>query len=221
MKIMIHACPSRMWYVDGWLIPELKRQGAQNVVVWNDADRKGNLQSCMEAFAACDGPGGTWHLQDDILPARNFIERIDLYDGDHVVCGFVNENGGPDCNLTGVVCAVAMWYSFPCIYIPNAIARGCAEWFLSGRWESEVNPTAFALAGANRGDDYLFREYMDLYYGGDTAINLKPCLVEHIDLFLGGSVTSGRDFWARATYWDDEDLVTEIRQWIKAHKERI
>ena len=25
MKVLIHAYPKRMWYVEGWLVPELER----------------------------------------------------------------------------------------------------------------------------------------------------------------------------------------------------
>ena len=27
MRVLIHACPARMWYVDGFLIPSLMAQG--------------------------------------------------------------------------------------------------------------------------------------------------------------------------------------------------
>ena len=52
MKVLIHACPKRMWYVEGFLLPELERQGADEVEVWNDVERKGNLKSCMASFAS-------------------------------------------------------------------------------------------------------------------------------------------------------------------------
>ena len=38
MKVLIHACPKRMWYVEGWLVPELQRQGADSVEIWNDTE---------------------------------------------------------------------------------------------------------------------------------------------------------------------------------------
>ena len=76
MKVLIHACPKRMWYVEGFLLPELKRQGADEVEVWNDTEGKGNLRACMEAFAARGtGDEGTWHIQDDVLLCRDFVER--------------------------------------------------------------------------------------------------------------------------------------------------
>ncbi len=38
MTVLIHACPKRMWYVEGFLLPELERQGADEVEVWNDTE---------------------------------------------------------------------------------------------------------------------------------------------------------------------------------------
>lgn len=217
MQLMIHACPERRWYVDEFLVPEMRRQGIEPEV-WLDAKRKGNLSACMEAFAACDGDGGTWHLQDDVLPARDFAERVkDLADGDAVLCGFVNELGGPDCNLRGWVYMPDMWYSFPCTYIPNAIARECAEWWFSGAWRSEVQALAISAAEDGRGDDFLFREFMEIHHGGEMALNLTPCLVEHVDWLIGGSTVSPfRGYYARAVYWEDEELVKNLEQRIKA-----
>ena len=57
MKIMIHACPQRMWYVEEFLAPELERQGADRVDIWCDREGKGNLRACMEAFASCGVEG--------------------------------------------------------------------------------------------------------------------------------------------------------------------
>ena len=108
-------------------------------------------------------------------------------------------------------------HSFPCTYIPDALARECAEWYLSGAYKREAMAEAFALADDKRGDDYLFREFMELHHGGETVINLTPCLVEHVDFLLGGSVvTPFRGFQARAVYWDDEALVNDLEERIKA-----
>ena len=35
MKVLIHACPQRMWYVEEFLAPNLRSQGAE-VEIWND-----------------------------------------------------------------------------------------------------------------------------------------------------------------------------------------
>lgn len=219
MRIMIHACRERQWYVDEFLVPELRRQGL-NPCVWLDIERVGNLAACMEAFAACEGDGGTWHLQDDVLPARDFGERVKaIGDGPKVVCGFVNELAGPNCNIRGEAYIPDMWYSFPCTYIPDALARECAEWYFSGAYKIEAMPEAITLADDKRGDDYFFREFMELHHGGEAVVNLTPCLVEHVDFLVGGSVVSPfRGFRARAVYWDDEALVDELKERIQARK---
>jgi len=284
MKVMIHACPDRLWYVEGFLLPELRRQGAEEIRVWYDGTGRGNLLSCMEAFASlgtgedasplrcsariatpacaegespgtgergrpgplvrddgdgeadrCGGTGDrdpssapsgrlppgegrrgedTWHLQDDILLCRDFVRRAEELEAiPGILCGFVSELGGPDCNLRGRVYIPDMWYSFPCIRIPDALARGCAKWFLSGAWKQEADPAAFAMEAAGRGDDWFFREYMELRHGGETVLNLVPCLVEHVDWLLGGSVVSRwRGHPTRAVYWEDEERVEELKR---------
>ena len=57
MKLLIHACPQRMWYVEGWLVPMLQERGvgADEIEIWNDAAGRGNLMACMEAFASRTG----------------------------------------------------------------------------------------------------------------------------------------------------------------------
>ena len=84
MKVLIHACPKRMWYVEGFLLPELKRQGADEVEVWNDTEGKGNLRACMEAFAA-RGTGDPSSAPSGHLPpgegkgARRFADPFIVY----------------------------------------------------------------------------------------------------------------------------------------------
>ena len=91
MRILIHAVPERMWYVNEFLVPSLEAQGADNIEIWNDTEHQGNLAACMESFATRKGDGGTWHLQDDVLICRNFVERCrDLDDG--IVFGFCCRN---------------------------------------------------------------------------------------------------------------------------------
>ena len=65
MKILIHAVPERMWYVEEFLIPALRAQGAEKIEIWNDTEHRGNLAACMDAFAAREGDGGTWHLHQE------------------------------------------------------------------------------------------------------------------------------------------------------------
>lgn len=217
MKIMVHATLERMWYVEGFLVPELRRQGAENVRVWYDTQRRGNLGACCESFAACEGEGDTWHLQDDVLPAADFVRLCrgaEAVPG--VVCGFVNENSGPDANLTGAQRGADLWYSFPCIRIPDTRARAFAAWILAG---GDGGDEAKRWIREKRGDDWFFRRYMEMYHADEAVYHCKPCLVEHVDFLLGGSLCSlWRGYWARAAYWDDEERVEYLKEWVKAHR---
>lgn len=217
MRFMIHACPARLWFVEGWLAPELRRQGAEDVTVWCDEQKIGNLQACRASFAACGGDGDTWHLQDDVLPASDFVRRAKaLEDRRGVICGFVNENGGPNANLTGEQRGRDVWYSFPCVRIPNGRARALAAWIRDG---GDGGTTARSFINRGIGDDWFFRRYMEMYYPDEPVLHCKPCLVEHIDFPLGGSqCTPWRGYWARAAYWDEPERVDEVTDWIKTHR---
>ena len=129
MKFLIHTYPGRMWYVEEFLYPSLRDQGcpADDIEIWNDTEKKGNLQSCMESFAAREGDGGTWHLQDDVLLCRDFYKRCQELD-DGVVYGFCCARFNDDPQQRGKVHQPDMWHSFQCVRIPDAYARECAEW---------------------------------------------------------------------------------------------
>lgn len=211
-KYMIHVCPDRKWYVDEFLIPSMIEQGISqsDITLWYDEKRKGNLVSCYESFADCGTrDGGTWHLQDDVIISRDFAEKTEKYDYG-IVCGFVNDIFGPDSSISGEnVPAVFAWNSFQCIRIPNDIAGDCAEWFYTyaknqNQWQNWV--------AANKFDDSFWREYLMEKLKYEHVVNIKPCIVDHIDFLLGGSVINKwRGHIARATYWDDESLVTNLK----------
>lgn len=212
MRVLIHACPKRMWYVEEFLIPSL--QGAE-VEVWNDTEKKGNLIACMESFAARTGDGGTWHIQDDVIVCRDFVKRCEEFDSG-VVYGFTCGQFGDDPQQTGFVYAPDAWHSFQCIRIPDAWARECAEWFFSGEWKNSPEPELFALRDINQGDDSFFREFIQARHGKELMYNAKPNLADHVDWIIGGSILSPwRGFLARAFYWDDEDLITDLKKQIK------
>ena len=220
MKIMIHACPARMWYVDGFLVPDLMEQGIKDITIWNDTEKRGNLAACMAAFASCSGDGGTWHLQDDALICSDFAERIQAEEGNLIVCGFVSDQYGPDKTLTGCVYMADMWNSFLCLYIPDRIARECAEWYHTGAWKGDANPDLWTLYELGCGDDTFFREFMQIHHGTEKAVNLAPNLVEHIDWIIGGSAVSKyRDFIATSAYFPDRDRVKRLEQRITERKQ--
>lgn len=220
MRVMIHACPDRMWYVNDFLVPDLTDQGVTEITVWNDERRQGNLQSCMAAFASCTGDGGTWHIQDDVLIAGDFAERAEAAQGDKIVCGFVSDAYGPDPNHKGTVYMPDMWNSFPCIYIPNLVAEEFVEWFREDAWKVDAGPQAFALYDIGMGDDWFFREFILARHGWETAVNLAPCLVEHVDWLVGGSVANRyRGFLTRASWFPDADRVEQLQNRINKRNE--
>ena len=217
MKILIHACPKRLWYVEDFLIPNLLDQGADSVAIWNDETGLGNLAACMESFRQIRGHGGTWHLQDDVLPCRDFVARCREYESDGVVYGFTCGAFGDDLSQTGRVYAPDVWHSFQCIRIPDEYARECAEWYFSGAWKADADPDLFALKDLNQGDDSFFRAFLQTRHGRERFTNVAPNLVDHVDWLIGGSVLSPwRAFVARSALWDDhgelEDLKREIRR---------
>ena len=210
---MIHAYPKRMWYVEDYLIPSMVAQGIskEQIKVHNDADGEGNLMACMHAFAEVDDDNhGTWHLQDDVCICKDFKMLTELYDNGLVAAFSTERYDGP--GKIGGVKQENMWFSFPCIRIPNQYARECSEWVLKyiignpayrGYWHDGVN------------DDWCFRAYLGNFHKEDVATNLAPNLVNHIDYLLGGgSGKIKREAPVMAQYWKDDDVVKALEKSI-------
>lgn len=220
MKFLIHSCPKRMWYVEEFLAPSIRAQGG-NVEIFNDAEQLGNLAACMEAFASREGDGGTWHLQDDVLICSDFVARCAEYE-EGVAYGFACRNFGDRLDAWGTVYAPDAWNSFQCVRIPDPWARECAEWVRSGAWEFE-SPSAELpiLHKLGKGDDTFFHEFMLCRHADAVAENIRPNLVEHIDWLIGGSAVSHwRDYLARAEFWDEPELVDQLRDRIRARNKQ-
>lgn len=211
-KYLIHAMPKRMWYVESYLIPSMLEQGIDeaSIRVYNDEKHEGNLRACLNAFASCEGNGGTWHLQDDVCICKDFKERTERYDKG-LVCGFSSLFYDGDIEeKKGVVTRENMWFSFPCIRIPDAWARESAWWvdeYIIGNpiyekwWKDGVN------------DDWAFRTYLKEVHPDCKALNIMPCLVDHIDWLIGGgSGKKQRMHPVRAQYWNSPELVTELEE---------
>lgn len=214
MQLIIHSCPQRMWFVDGLLVPELKAQGIADSEIRVECDwlRRGNLNSCMRIFAECKGkPGGAWHLQDDVWPSADFAERVRQYDFG-VVCGYVNEEFGPDWKLWGDVQPFMSWNSFPCIRLPNNLAAACADWFYS---DARHRPELQTWVNTGKRDDSFFHLFFEEQKEVKSAYNLKPNIVEHVDWLVGGSVINKwRGHQSRAAYWADESRIEDLAQKI-------
>ena len=215
MEIVIHAVPERLWYVEEFLLPALEAQGADSVRVWTDSDHKGNLASCMECFAAMEGAGGAWHIQDDVLPCSDFVTRARAFDSG-VAYGFCCEYFLDDPGQVGFVYPEDCWHSFQCVRIPHSYARDCAAWFDAGSWRALYDPDLEALYETNRGDDSFFRTWLRETHPAEGVLNMKPCMVEHVDLWIGGSVLhQWRDYQARAHWFAEPELVEDLRRRLR------
>ena len=213
-KYLIHAMPKRMWYVEKYLIPSMTAQGIDinDISVYNDTEHLGNLKACMTAFkTVSDDSSGTWHLQDDVIISHNFKEKTEQFD-DGIVCGFYSIYDGD--NPCGYVPLSQMWFSFPCIRIPNKIARECADWCLTYMVGNPVYKEYWE-AGVN--DDWMFRYFVKDYYKDEKIYNLAPNIVDHIDYLIGGTVNSNSRTLTqiRSRYWQDEGLVANLAWELK------
>lgn len=209
-KTLIHACPKRMWYVEEFLIPSLQEQGIENIDLALDDTGKGNLQACLDSFEECSKhEGDTWHLQDDVLLCHDYAERINEIQEDIVVCGFCHtlfESFNRP--MVGEVPAVFMFNSFPCIRIPNHIAGEFVEWYYT---DARHRPEYQNWVKSGIHDDGFWHDFYAEQHKHDYVFNIAPALVEHVDWLIGGSVANEwRGYICRASYWDDEDLITEL-----------
>ena len=211
-KYYIHTCPDRYWYVTEFLIPSMLAQGIkkEDITVYNDEAKEGTLQSYMRIYSEMPNDNyGTWHLQDDVVISRHFRERTEQYD-DGLVCGFcaAYQTGKPH----GVVDVKNLWYSYPCIRVPNILATECARWFYQKaskdkRYESWIEANKFA--------DEFFKVFLNEKYPDLKLRNLSPNLVNHIDYMLGGS-TINKNFNKDRTslYWNEDDVVRKLQAQI-------
>lgn len=211
---LIHACEQRNWYVEKYLIPSMIEQGIDrdNIKVYLDKD-KGCLEACMDSFLNLPNYGETWHLQDDVIICHDFKTRTEHYSKYDcgIVCGYAYELDDSS-KYKGKVPVYQMWYSFPCIKIPNFIAKMCAEWFYKeGKYDSEYR----MWVKSKKYDDAFFKAYMLNEFPYDVTIkNLVPNLVDHIDYLIGGSIINRIrcEKETHAKYFEDTYLVEELEK---------
>lgn len=215
-KYIIHTMPKRMWYVCGYLIPSMVKQGIskEDIQIYNDIKHLGCLNACMDCFSDMPEQGSTWHLQDDVIISHDFKKVTEIpYDENMIACGFSSALYDKDAPA-GIVNSENMWFSFQCILIPNKWARECADWvrqYIIGNpvyreyWEKGLN------------DDWCFRQYIKTFYHDCSIINITPNIVDHIDWLIGGSVASDyqRKSEFRSQYWNDNYLVEELERKLK------
>lgn len=217
-KYFIHASKQRNWYIEEYLIPSMLKQGIDknNIKVYLDTKEVGCLENCMHSFKDCyktENGEGTWHLQDDVIISSDFKEVTEHYDGsEDIVCGICTLYDDPI--IMGRVSIHNMWYSFPCIYIPNKYSWECAEnYFTLGDYEYD---TRF-WKSKKKGDDIVFKLFMERYYNNVKAINLKPNIVNHIDWLIGGSLVNKNrpEDKVVAKFWNEPELIRELERRLK------
>lgn len=210
VKYMIHAVPERMWYVDQYLIPSMKAQGCENISVCIDQKKEGSLKTYLDSFLDLpDTNGGTWHIQDDVIISSNFYTVTSKHDRG-IVCGFASQMYDKNnVNMVGDVAVQNKWFSFPCIRIPDRIAKDCAKWVKS---DIIGNPVYRDYWKVGRNEDWAFWMYVRQYGTGIRIVNLAPNIVDHIDWLIGGSASaSKRKEICRAYHWAEEELVEALK----------
>jgi len=204
-RYLIHCYKDRRWYVDKYLIPSMLKQDIDesDIEVFEDDGTLGCLEAFVQSCLKCKGKG-TWHLQDDIIISSQFKRWTEEYAEDRVVCGFCSRYC--DKKPVGLVCPNMMWYSFPCIYIPDSIAKEFADWYYA---EAIYSPEYKNFISKRKFDDDVFMKYLQKYHAGDSVLNLTPNLVNHIDYLLGGSIVNPnrKNNIVLSEYWDEPELL--------------
>lgn len=206
MQVLIHAVPKRMWYVNEFLVPSLKAQGIEPRI-YVDTEKRGNLNACLDSF--WNTHGDCWHLQDDVLIARDFAERAAKVTG--AANGFCHIRSGDKPECVGKVYAPDFWNGFPCVRVPDSYHQEYVDWVVNAHHDSWSD----ILIRQGRGDDFLFKSFLQDRHGEEMVTNIS--LVEHIDWLIGGAVVGAwRGYICRSDLWDDEELVQELKRKIKA-----
>lgn len=213
-KYLIHACDKRMWYVQNFLVPSMLEQGIseKDIDIYNDTMHKGNLWACIDSFDKLPDTYGTWHLQDDVCISSDFKAKTEQHDKG-IVTGICNSYSNK--NLKGFVRFEHMWYSFPCIRIPNEVAHSFVKWFKEVA-QFKVRYEQWVREG--RYDDSFFLEYLihEEQPQWLTVYNLVPNIVQHIDYLIGGSVIgTQRVDEASSVFFEDSFLIKKLAKDIE------
>ena len=182
----------------------------EQIEVWMDRNHDGNLFSCMKCFGEYGKRGkGRWHLQDDVVIAKNFREKTEEYD-DGIVSGFFRSEWQSLTPQAGYVPAVYHWNSFQCVRIPDKYIAECAEWFFT---DAAFRDTYKEIVEKNTCDDSMWYDFLVERHLEEYVTNLKPSIVDHVDFLIGGSVINKwRGHYARADFWEDEETFEKLKE---------
>lgn len=226
IKIIIHVCNKREWYVQDYLVPSLLLQGIkqQEIKIWHDYNSIGNLRSFLASLEwvhqNLQAGAAAWHLQDDILISKHFKEIIDKeYQG--VACGFCFDKiGALNVMKLGRVPAPQMWFSFPCIRIPNKYAGQFIDWFYNSGILKQKLFSEWYQSG--KMDDAFFYQFMMRNHYREYVENIYPNIVQHVDWLIGGSQSNvSRNRVCRAFHWQEEELVEDLKKKLGVGKNEL
>lgn len=220
---MIHGCKNRQWYIKDFLYPSLVEQGIEenNIKVWMDDQNRGNLMSFINSLTwikdnMTEVPA-FWHLQDDVIISENFFRQICKYN-EGIVCGFCCQMWKPQNRVScGLQPSSRMWYSFPCIRIPNKYVGEFLDWFWNVGVRTAKGKEWFRVG---KFDDSFFWNFVTREKKDQMVWNVQPNLVDHVDWLIGGSqINKNRNsnISTRAIYWEEEDRVQELRRRIEEY----
>lgn len=212
--IYIHTCNDRMWYVDRYLVPSLlqRKIPKKDINIICDVKNEGNLAACMRAFKiAGESDGDSWHIQDDVIISKYFKRWIDeLKNFEGIICGFSShyDNNIPP----GITHPGNMWYSFPCIRIPNILAKECAEHYYTNE----------SPRRNKKCDDVYFRNWLIRYHPDVKVYNLMPNIVNHIDYLIGGSIANkSRGVTpVMSRFWGEHNIIQQLVNNLKEAGDR-
>lgn len=222
MIFLIHTCPKRLWYVEEFLVPSLKEQGILegDIFIYNDANRDGNLVSCMKSFLYYSGAfpneRDIWNLQDDILLCRDFYKRCSTLSsaGWDIVMGYCSE-GYPDRDcITFPTISNHLWWSAPCMKLTAEIMGLISDRF----WKVlPTNKKYLLYHTIQKCDDVMINDWIGENLKNNIKImQVSPNLVDHVDYIIGGSlVNAQRPSIAKSKDFVDSDLVDILRKDIE------
>lgn len=210
IKYMIHTIPSRLWYVQEFLVPSMVKQGIkkEDIIIYNDVNYDGNLKSFINSSKTLDYD--CWHLQDDIVISSKFKEETEKHYAD-VMNGF--------CNIyskdfpVGYTKPNDMWYSFPCIFIKKEIMDEFLEWLDNTAPKITKYSDWIRL---NKYDDSLFKAFLEARHEDMIVYNMVPNIINHVDYLINGSVINSarkKDKNVSSLYWEEPpELIEKLRK---------
>jgi hypothetical protein len=204
---LIHTYPKREWFVEGYIIPALIAMGIQRqaIQVYSDTKGLGNLKAYIDSVKKLDLSFGQQivHLQDDVIPCRNFRKYVELdykqiYDCD-IVCAFSSLYD--NCSNTYKQPAENMWFSFPCNKFSYDILVNFINWI-----EAVGKPKYADLYNSGKNDDALFKIFVR--EKGYNVFNIPWSQVQHVDQYIGGSSSNiQREFWVKSKSFNDSVVI--------------